>query len=394
MRSDLLRRVLFSLLPASALFIAGCGQTYRPVATPIPQQGGPQPSLPAFALVLSNTGSATQGFLTSYNLPGDSNNGQIPVGHDPVYAMTPDGARGLVANRGEDSISFLFPISAPSTANLVTIALQPNSAPSYIASNGATAWVVNPGRNGKSPTLGVVSLSSNTEVTEVPVGANPVLAAFNSSSQKVYVVNQGSGSVTIVATTDNSVLASVPVGPSPSFAVVGTAGFVYVLNTGGSTVTQIDPNFDQVSNTINVCSQPDYAAYDAIARKIVIACRASNNVSILDADPASATYLRVVNVPVGTAPVSVAILGNSDRAAVANSGSNDVTIVDTLANRVLVPSIPVGTNPISVSAATSGTKLLVANLGSNTVTFIETNTYTVTSTLPAPPTVVSTFPTP
>ncbi|GAC1660657.1 MAG: hypothetical protein NVS9B15_24500 [Acidobacteriaceae bacterium] len=394
MKGVTLRRASAAALSFATILLASCGDTYRPVANPIPQQGGPQPASPAYALVVSNTGAGTQGVLSSINLPGDQSMGQIAVGVDASFAMTPDGTRGLVTGRGDDTLTVVSPVTTPLVAFTRTVTLQPNSSPSFVTSDGATAWVANPGRNGKAPTLGVVSLSTFTETTEVPVGANPTSVLLNSVFSQVNVVNNGSDSVTVVSSRDNSVLATVAVGSRPVSAVTGTNGLVYVINSGSGSISQINPNTDTVTATLSVGTNPVAVAFDPSVRKLVVANKGSNNVSLVDVDPSSLTYLQVTNVTVGVAPVAVAVLPGSHRAIVANSGSNDVTVVDTLSNRVIVASVPVGPSPVSVSSSPDGSKAIVANSGASTVTLVETTHYTTTATISVPPQPILTANTP
>ena len=65
------------------------------------------------------------------------------------------------------------------------------------------------------------------------------------------------------------------------------------------------------------------------------------------------------------------------RAYVANSGSNNVTVIDTTTNTVVGAPIPAGTNPIGVGVDPTVHRAYVANLNSDNVTVIDTTTNTV-----------------
>ncbi|WP_411137069.1 IPT/TIG domain-containing protein [Streptomyces sp. C10] len=88
--------------------------------------------------------------------------------------------------------------------------------------------------------------------------------------------------------------------------------------------------------------------------------------------------LALTTVPVGDQPVGVAVAANGN-AYVTNTASNDVTVINTATDTVIVPSIPVGINPIGVAVAPNG-KAYVVNRGSNDVTVIDTATNTVVCT--------------
>jgi YVTN family beta-propeller protein len=68
------------------------------------------------------------------------------------------------------------------------------------------------------------------------------------------------------------------------------------------------------------------------------------------------------------------------RAYVANSGSNNVTVIDTTTNTVVGAPIPVGTHPSSVGVDPTVHRAYVANQGSNNVTVIDTTTNAVIGT--------------
>src|SRR6478735_9591562 len=88
-----------------------CGETYRPIAQPIP---GPSPT-PApvghiFALAANGTLPGNPflnpGSMGRIDVAGDSVVGVVTAGLGPVHAaMTTDGAKVYVANSGEDTLT-------------------------------------------------------------------------------------------------------------------------------------------------------------------------------------------------------------------------------------------------------------------------------------------------
>ena len=381
-------------LPVAALFsaailvlISGCGDVFRPVANPIPQTGGPQPATPGYGLVLSNTGPGVQGVVTTINLPGDTNQGQVNVGINPTYAITPDGSRVLATSGTEDTLTVYAPLSSPLGSAAHTISLQSGDAPAFVTSDGATAWTANPGNTTKSPSVGVVNLTAFTETTEVPVGHGPVALTFNSAFSQLYCLNSTDNTVTLISTKDNSVLTTLAVGVKPIAATTAAnVGFTFVANQGDGTVSQIDPNALAVIKTFTVGTNPSAIVYDSVVRRVFVANAGSNTVSIIDADPQSITYQAVTTVPVGTSPVALTVLHDGSRVFVTNSGSNDVTVIDAVGNRVLIPSIHVGNKPISIASSPDGLEVIVVNQNDNTVSLIDTVHYPVTGTMTVPAT--------
>ena len=68
---------------AAAVAIAGCGNNYRPVVTPITSSGpATQPS--AYAVVVSAPSPITAGVVTIIDYAGDSIMAQVPIGPGPT----------------------------------------------------------------------------------------------------------------------------------------------------------------------------------------------------------------------------------------------------------------------------------------------------------------------
>src|SRR5207249_6574007 len=87
------------------LVCAGCGDQFRPVATPItPPPPDPKPT--HFVFVVNRNGANDPGTATRIDVSGDSNVGVATVGLSPVHAsFIPNGSRIYVANSLEDTVS-------------------------------------------------------------------------------------------------------------------------------------------------------------------------------------------------------------------------------------------------------------------------------------------------
>ncbi|MGW9075814.1 YncE family protein [Streptomyces kronopolitis] len=85
-------------------------------------------------------------------------------------------------------------------------------------------------------------------------------------------------------------------------------------------------------------------------------------------------------IPAGTGPFAMAT-EPSGKLYIANTGSNDVTVIDSSDNTVTT-TVPAGTGPSAVAVAPNG-NVYVTNTGSNDVTVIDSSDNTVTTTLAA-----------
>src|SRR5437868_3651071 len=95
---------------ALALFAAGCGDVYRPVAVPIAgPPGDPQQSHLAF--VVSDNAPSNAGSVLHLNVSGDSATFETPLGVGPVHAafLPPGESRIYLANRDSDTVTTCIP---------------------------------------------------------------------------------------------------------------------------------------------------------------------------------------------------------------------------------------------------------------------------------------------
>src|SRR5437879_3454275 len=96
------------------------------------------------------------------------------------------------------------------------------------------AVVVTPTAAQTSPSTQVTQSGLNL-VTSVKVGAAPTGVAVNSSTNRVYVANGLSGTLSVVDGVTNVVAATVHLGVAPAgVAVNSSSGRVYVANTGSN----------------------------------------------------------------------------------------------------------------------------------------------------------------
>jgi YVTN family beta-propeller protein len=87
---------------------------------------------------------------------------------------------------------------------------------------------------------------------------------------------------------------------------------------------------------------------------------------------------------VGTTPAGIAALQDGSRFYVANSGSNDVSVVSATSFAVL-KTVAVGVGPTFVATEPGSTKVYVTNPRGFSTSIIQTVNDTVSATIAAPP---------
>ncbi|HVQ51777.1 MAG TPA: Ig-like domain-containing protein [Mycobacterium sp.] len=183
-------------------------------------------------------------------------------------------------------------------------------------------------------------------------------------------------------------------GNSPSAAVVGSDGRMYVANTDSNSVSvintvtgqRIDANTSPSSMDIAVGSSPSALALSSDGKKLFVANTGSNTVSVINTDNYTmidtSTASGVNSIAVGSAPSALA-LGSDGRLYVANRSSNTVTVINTNTSNyaAIDTSTATGVNPIAVGSAPSALavgpngRLYVVNATSGTVSVIDTANY-------------------
>ena len=377
---------------SSLFFIAGCGDTFRPIATPLPKPS-PDPTEVHTAVVIfkggpaSSTGAPAASNSMQINVAGESVSGQVPLGVDPVYAAVSSSV--ISVNKTDSSLSIYgvlfgnFSTANPNPPAVTTISLPGDAAPVFAVQAGSGIYVAFSATN----KVGLVS-GSNAFTGELPVGTDPEVLVALPNGSKVYSINKGSNNVSVINTSDNSAGATIAVGTTPVWGVVSADGArVYVLNQGAGTVSIIDTASDTVIATVTVGGGPNNAIYDSHLNRVYVTNSGSNTLSVIDADSTSPNFTtRIAEIPLqGTGPSTVTVLpetSSNSKIYVANSGSNNVTVINTLSNQVL-KTIAVGGQPVSIGASPDGTKVVVANK-EGSVSMISTATDTETRRIPGP----------
>ena len=193
--------------------------------------------------------------------------------------------------------------------------------------------------NDASGSVSVINTASNTVIATIPVGNAPYGVAFTPDGARVYVVNENSNSVSVIATDSNTVIATVSVGSDPIGVVITPDGTrAYVAN----------------QCVFNVTCYPN-----------------PGTVSVIDTNPADAAYNTVIaTVAVGGSPYLPAITPDGTRVYVANEGSNNVSVLNTVGDAIT--TIPIGSVSYGVAIAPDGTRAYVTSQ-SDTLSVIDTN---------------------
>lgn len=114
------------------------------------------------------------------------------------------------------------------------------------------------------------SKSADELITTLPVQTRPVAAAPNRNGTYVYVVNNGSNSVTVIDSSTNHVINHIAVGSKPVAAQISRDDKkLYVANSGENTISVIDTQTGQLLKKLPTSTPPSMLLMTATGRLYV-----------------------------------------------------------------------------------------------------------------------------
>jgi len=268
-------------------------------------------------------------------------------------------------------------------------------------------------------------------IAALPVGQGPIAVGVNSRTNRVYVANNGSGSMTVVDGDKLSLITTLsgieqPVG----IGVNEETGKIYVSSAGAAALMVIDGATNALLQIPSVGSNPQGVAVDPTSNTIytaasvgplvsvpsLVAIDGSRNVVIptgivtlpaagsgvafhpvdrlvyvvlqtLDAvavvDPVGVKV--VTTIPVGPGPTGIAVNPSTGLVYVTNTAEGSLSVIDPGSARE-VDRIPVGRSPQGLGVDAGGDRIWVANSADGTVSLVDGAKQVVIATLAVGPT--------
>jgi YVTN family beta-propeller protein len=381
-----------------AVMLAGCGETYRPVVTPVIVTG-PAPQPQSYAVVTTTAGTTLPGLANVFDAPGDTLLTQALLGNGPLaLSLSSTGTSATTANT-DGTVNTYTPSTTLETKNIQSSTLLQPAAPLNLLYTATNLFITLP----NVPAVAVLTNNSSGvyQLTQqLPVPASPINLAGNSSSVRVYSITQDNGAGTVAfgdcetptaVTTPGQVQSieiatatisrTLPVGICPVYGIASTDNNrVFILNRGSGTVTVINSpyntldttpnlqNFNSATGTLTLpppsgvaatafTAGPVFADYYAPASQLVTANYDSNTITIINVSldqygNDAPLFGQAVTVPVGNGPATLTILRDGSRVYVANQKDSTVSVVSLTSYQVLA-TIPVTGHPISIASTYS-----------------------------------------
>lgn len=424
---------------AAVALMAGCGDNFRPVINPI-TPSGPAAQPTAYAVVVSQPSPST-GIATIIDYSGDSVMAQAPIGPGPsVFTLDQGGFTGYTLN--SDGTISNFPISTslqqkqitystvPSTARIVnlmapsaglwaadlsndsidlfqsspetfklSIPVQPT--PVFVAGSGKLTgqreYAVSDGFSDPtgmacnvSPTTvpshgwaTPIEISSNATDTPIPVGNCPVFAVQSPDLKRLFVLNRGSDTITVIDTQNNTLDQCAPFTNQNGQTV--TCHPTLPLSLAAVNATGITPPNGTAG--LPAVAGPVYAQYNPASQQLVVSNYDGSTVNVIDVSldiygNDSATFGTTYTIPVGKNPASVTVLQDGSRAYTANQSDSTVSVVN-LVSHTLEKNLNVVGHPRTVVSTQNSLygKVYVASPDTPYLTILQTTSDLVDTTV-------------
>ena len=253
-----------------AVLLAGCGETPRPVVTPVPVTG-PAPQPQSYAVVTTTSGTGTPGLANVFDAPGDTLLTQALLGNGPL-ALTLSSTAGSATTANTDgTVNTFTPSTTLETKNIQSSTLLQPAQPVNLLSTATNLFITEP----NVPAVAVLTNNSSGvyQLTQqLPVPASPINLAGNSGAARVYSITQDNGSnlvafgdcetpsqvttpgqVQSIETSTVTISRTLPVGICPVYGIASTDNNrVFILNRGSGSVTVINSQYNELDTTPNL----------------------------------------------------------------------------------------------------------------------------------------------
>ena len=199
----------------------------------------------------------------------------------------------------------------------------------------------------------------------IPTGAQPMAVAVNETTNRAYIVNHNSGTVTVLDGKTRTAIATIKTGSGPeAIAVNQLTNRVYTANSGESSVSVIDAATNTVIATVRTGSNCNNLAVNPTTNMIYVTNNFGHSVTVIDGAANTVTTIRV-----GQGPRGIVANPVTNKIYTANYGSKDSTEIDGATNAAT--SIPTGRHPWVIAADTRANKIYVVNEDSAGVSIID-----------------------
>ena len=195
---------------------------------------------------------------------------------------------------------------------------------------------------------------AETIIGDVIVEANPVGVAINSNTNRIYVTNNQSDTVSVIDSFTDKVTATVQIGKEPYGIDVNTkTNKIYVVHI--DTLSVINGESNTVEKTISIGGDGAGVAVNPDTNLIYTASEPTSTLSVIDGN--TDTLINQIFIPDGT--VQIAINSNTNHVFITGN-TNVVSVIDGGTNQVIKTFTVPGSQIIDAAVNPETNKVFIA----------------------------------
>ncbi|MFA6451281.1 MAG: PKD domain-containing protein, partial [bacterium] len=221
--------------------------------------------------------------------------------------------------------------------------------------------------NTDSDTVSVIDGGTNEVIITIPVGDQPIDICGDTVQRLMYVTNRGSDNVSVINEDSGAVVRTIAVGHSPDSCVVNElTKDVFVGNKGDNTVSVVDGNTGAVKDTISIGSEPRVCDANENLNVLYVTDRVNDKLDLIDMTSHQLLY----SVATGNGPEGCVSNDTTGEVYVPNKDDGTVTVHKGDTGEVK-DTISVGGNPTcTCSVNTISNQIYITNKTLNQVHLI------------------------
>ena len=236
-----------------------------------------------------------------------------------------------------------------------------------------------------SNTISVIDIDKSKVEKNIDVGNSPYDVDVNPFSNRIYASNRDSDTISVIDGFTNKELTNISVGDSPLGIGINLGrGWVYVANLDSKTITVIDAINNHIIKTLKYASLPYDIVINPVTDKVYVSDLGKDSVLVLD----GSNNTLVSTIPVGLNPSVLAINTQTNTIYVSNFSNDTVSIINGTSNKVET-NIKVGNNPVGIAVNPRINKIYVNNLADNTISVINGTTNKVIENISLEPAIIA-----
>jgi hypothetical protein len=342
---------------AAVVFTAGCGASYRPVVSAI-NPVGPAGQPTKFAIAVSSPAPNAPGLVTIVDFSGDTVLSTPSVLSNPTYFILGNSGSFAYLINSAGALD-TFGVSNPtglmtsdiSQTTLLAGALPVSITPIAGTAAGTTIFIPQTG----STSIAALSSNGPSLLANLAVSSQPNYVVGNDSAPRVYALTNGTGGgagqATVIETTtaQPTISNALPVGINPVYGVMDSGlTRAYIVNKGSGTLSVINVQ----TNALDLTT-PTIPATGTLGVNPVWAVMAPTLSEIL-----------VLNAGDGTHPGSLSVISIplcNNVTPVTNPNCNTANPSDAAGYGTVVATVPVGVNPSMVDILRDGSRAYIVN---------------------------------